>query len=443
MPPSAKNLFEPQANAGRQTPASAESQRQNGIRSLFAHFGDGRFQNICSELISDKSITVEMAKERILKEIGDGTTPTDTPSAAPNIFVDNGAITNDAIKQSLTARIGLEKPEKDNPYQHSSLFELAKASLSDNNISTFSAGSRQNIVGLAFTHTSSDFGNILIDVANKSVLKGWDDAPETFEQWTQKGTLTNFKEGRRVGLHGFGPLREVKEGAEYKYVSTDDYGEPIILATYGELFSITRQAIINDDLQMLSAIPQAMGRAARRTIGDLVYAVLINNANMSDGKPLFDSEHNNLIGEIMGQEGISRGRYRMRMQKDSKGNVLNIQPSHMIVPADLESKAIVALKSLSLESASNTGVVNPVHEISKLVVEPRLDSDSTNAWYMAANNQTIEVAYLDGIDTPYIEQSEGFTVDGVATKVRIDAGVAPLDYRGVLKSTGVGESKSS
>ena len=39
------------------------------------------------------------------------------------------------------------------------------------------------------------------------------------------------------------------------------------------------------------------------------------------------------------------------------------------------------------------------------------------------------MAYLNGIDTPYMEQEQGFTVDGVATKVRIDAGVAPLDYR--------------
>ncbi|MFR0383311.1 hypothetical protein ACKEMP_26145, partial [Escherichia coli] len=49
---------------------------------------------------------------------------------------------------------------------------------------------------------------------------------------------------------------------------------------------------------------------------------------------------------------------------------------------------------------------------------------------------TIEVAYLDGIDTPYLEEQEGFTVDGVAWKVRIDAGVAALDYRGLLKSNG-------
>ncbi|WP_436348405.1 hypothetical protein, partial [Escherichia coli] len=42
------------------------------------------------------------------------------------------------------------------------------------------------------------------------------------------------------------------EGAEYKYVTTGDKQATIALATYGELFSITRQAIINDDLNMLT-----------------------------------------------------------------------------------------------------------------------------------------------------------------------------------------------
>ena len=43
---------------------------------------------------------------------------------------------------------------------------------------------------------------------------------------------------------------------------------------------------------------------------------------------------------------------------------------------------------------------------------------------------------VDGMDVPYLEQQEGFTVDGIAWKVRIDAGVAALDYRGLVKSSG-------
>ena len=58
-----------------------------------------------------------------------------------------------------------------------------------------------------------------------------------------------------------------------------------------------------------------------------------------------------------------------------------------------------------------------------MIVEPRLDKANNAQWYVAAaqGTDTIEVAYLDGMDTPYLEQQEGFTVDGIARKVRIDA----------------------
>ncbi len=68
----------------------------------------------------------------------------------------------------------------------------------------------------------------------------------------------------------------------------------------------------------------------------------------------------------------------------------------------------------------NSGIVNPIRAFAQVIGEPRLDDASATAWYMAAKkgSDTIEVAYLDGVDTPYLEQQEGFTVDGVASKVR-------------------------
>jgi hypothetical protein len=49
---------------------------------------------------------------------------------------------------------------------------------------------------------------------------------------------------------------------------------------------------------------------------------------------------------------------------------------------------------------------------------------------------TIEVAYLNGVDTPTLEQREGWGIDGVEFKVRLDAGVKALDSRGLTKNPG-------
>lgn len=430
MPEKVKGLLEPKAH----TPLPNDANRVSDIQNVFA-FVPGRFPDVLAACIADPQCTPEQAKDKLLAAMGRDTTPSTPTSYAP--YAGNGNLVGDSMVQALTGRLGLSEVEKDNPYKMSDLFDMAKASLVDRGVSLSSMGSRQQVVGMAFTHTSSDFGHILLNVAEKSLLKGWEEAPETFEAWTQKGQLSNFKESTRPGLHGFKSLQEVPEGAEYKYVTVDEYaGQPIALATYGNLFSITRQAIINDDIGVLSTIPQRMGRAAKRTVADLVYAILINNPQLADGKPLFHADHKNLITGALDVDSLSNGRLTMRTQEDGSGNTLNIAPAHLIVPAALETKATTVIKSTSVEGATNSGIVNPINGLLNIVTDARLDKSDKSAFYLTANEQTIEVAYLDGIDTPYIETQQGFTIDGVVTKVRIDAGVAPTDHRSMVKSSG-------
>ncbi|EDM3333889.1 hypothetical protein CRW59_02285 [Salmonella enterica subsp. enterica serovar Newport] len=126
------------------------------------------------------------------------------------------------------------------------------------------------------------------------------------------------------------------------------------------------------------------------------------------------------------------------MQKNNAGAVLNIPPRFLLVPVELEDRATQLIRSTSLPDAQNSGVFNPYNDALTVITEARLDADSVKSWYLLAGqgSDTIEVAYLDGIDTPYLEQQQGFTVDGVTFKVRIDAGVSPLDWRGMVKSSG-------
>ncbi|EOP4076986.1 ClpP-like prohead protease/major capsid protein fusion protein, partial [Escherichia coli] len=423
-----------------QKTGSGEQERLNGIRELFGTF-NGRYNDLAISCLADSECSVENARERLLLAMGKESTPTNktTPANLYYAYTDNGNITGDAMRQGLNARLGHERAERGNPYAMMSLFDMAQASLTHRGISTGSYGTRSQIVNVAFTHSSSDFTDILAGGAEKSVLAGWEHSGETFRQWTKKGSLSNFREARRVGMNGFSTLNKVPEGAEYKYITTSDRGEPIALATYGNIFSITRQAIINDDLDQLSTVPMAMGRAASRTVGNLVNLVLTGNVKLSDGIALFDKKHSNLIEAGLTTPGLSAARHLMRTQKDKNGEVLNIAPKFLLVPAALEDRALQMINSTAPFGADkNSGIFNPYHKLLDIIVDPRLDDISEKQWYMlsAQGTDTIEVAYLDGNDEPYLEQQEGFIVDGVAWKVRIDAGVAALDYRGMVKSGG-------
>ncbi|HFX1125204.1 TPA: ClpP-like prohead protease/major capsid protein fusion protein [Pseudomonas aeruginosa] len=427
---------------------AAENTRREGIRAVFQPFAASHGEML-NEVLLDSSVTIEQAQAKLLASLASGATPSAGPSgsqgANSHVYAGNGNLVGDSVRASVMARAGLEEQQSDNRYNFMSLRELARASLVDRGIGVASYSPMQ-MVGLAFTHTTSDFGTILIDVANRSMLAGWDEAEETFQLWTKKGMLSDFKTVHRVGLGEFPSLRQVREGAEYKYVTVGSRSQPIALATYGEIFSITRQAIINDDMNLLTDIPRKMGMAAKATIGDLVYAILTSNLVLSDGKALFHADHKNLqtgASSALSIESLSKAKTQMATQKTEveggKPRTLNIRPAFVLTPVALEDKAKQIIRSASVPGAeSNSGIENPIRNFAEVIGEPRLDDNSATAYYLAARqgSDTIEVAYLDGNELPYMEQQQGFTVDGVATKVRIDAGVAPLDFRGLQKSNG-------
>lgn len=458
MPKSIRNMVTPPRNIAQrdpqqlQTPAplpaagadeaairaqvlAEQKNRVNAINDLFAMFG-GKHHELQNKCIADPECTVAQAKDDLLAALGKNATPSNKTNDA-HIYAGNGNFVGDGVRQALMARAGFESMERDNVYNGMTLREYARMALTERGIGV-SSYNPMHMVGMALTHSTSDFGNILLDVANKALLQGWEEAAETFEQWTKKGQLSDFKTAHRVGLGGFPSLRKVREGAEYKHVTTGDKGESIALATYGEIFSITRQAIINDDLNQLTDVPMKMGRAAKGTIGDLVYAVLTDNVKLSDGKALFHADHANLSAGAISVGSLDDARKMMRLQKEGE-RFLNIRPAYMLVPVALETLANQTIKSASVKGADiNSGINNPIQNFAEVIAEPRLDAKDSNAWYLAAakGSDTIEVAYLNGVDTPYIDQQEGFSTDGIATKVRIDAGVSPLDYRGLAKSTG-------
>nr|DAN47493.1 MAG TPA: major capsid protein [Bacteriophage sp.] len=459
MPNEIKNmLFKPQGNAGASAPQAtpaeqsatvnqsstvpvdntaqvqAELNKRNAdIKAVFAPFGTTH-NDLLVECLGDLSITAEQAKDKLLAKLGAGT----TPSATVTPYAGNGNIVGDSVKQSLLARAGIDKDKanaKDNAYNAMTLRELARASLVDRGVSV-SGQNAMSMVGLAFTHSSSDFGQILIDVAYKSLLKGWETAAENFDQFTSPGTLTDFRAAKRVGLGDFGYLPQVGEGEEYTYGTIGDEGASVALATYGQLFTITRQAILNDDMHLLTKIPEKMGQAARATIAKLVFALLTGNAKAQDGKALFDASHKNTItNAVLDLANIDKGIQLMNGFVNARGEPLAIEPEFMLLPTSMYTRGLQLIKSASVEGAdANSGIINPLRDIVTPVKSARLQAADEKSWYLI-NKEAIEVSYLDGIDTPYMEQQQGFTVDGVSTKVRIDAGVNVIDYRGIVKVT--------
>lgn len=296
--------------------------------------------------------------------------------------------------------------------------------------------------------TTSDFTNILANVANKSLLQGWDEAPETWQTWTRRGTLPDFKTAEISGLSGFSGLDEVPEDGDIKYGKFTDRKETIQLVSYAKKYRITRKLIINDDLRALSAIPRAMGRAGNRKVGDITYALLNGTGPTlnQDSTALFDtSSHKNYVAASTAPTVATLNTASVAMAKQTDPNtsaVLNIQPRYLMVPKALESTARVLIAA-TYDPAGTAGTLppNPFSGRYEVITDARLDGQTygTAAWYLLADPNifdTFEVAFLNGMAEPYMRENEEWDGQGTSYLVGVDFGVSALDFRSVHKYRG-------
>lgn len=308
------------------------------------------------------------------------------------------------------------------------------------------------IIDRAF-HSTSDFPNILADVANKRLLAGYAEEPQTFKAFCTQRNLVDFKPHNNVQLQGKLTLTKTLEGGEYTGMTLVEGKSTWQLATYTGKLLWTRQMIINDDLGAFESVIMKAGRGARTTESDIVWALLTTGAVTGgqtygggattgiDGAALFAQAHANTGAGVIGTTGANTGRVAMGKQKDIAGNELNLFPRFVLVPTSLATTAEQYFLAPSYYPATEAGANGPnvFSGRMEIIVENRLETDSSALWYMVADPrriETIEYGYLAGEEGPQISVTDRRDPDGAEMLVRMDFGAAVQDYRGFYRSTG-------
>jgi ATP-dependent protease ClpP protease subunit/phage major head subunit gpT-like protein len=359
-----------------------------------------------------------------------------------------------AVTHGIAMRAGLriEQPAAGHEQFRSASIEfVARQCLERAGVSTAGMGSRDQIAreilkrSASGSYSTDDFSSIFLDVAEKTLMRAFQEAPATWRPFVNVVPASDFKTIYGVSLSEAPDLELVDADGEYKSSKMSDKQESYSVATYGKIVYLTRQMIVNDDLRAFTRLPRLLGTAARRKESDLVWALITSNPAMQDGTTLFHADHNNLEAAA-GNKGavdtdkLSAARAAMRKQKGLEGAILDLQPRFLLVPVEQETSAEVILRSTALPQADqSSGVYNPWANRLTPIAEPRLDADSTKAWYTVADPaqvDTIEVAYLDGNEAPYTEEEPLFVRDAVGYKIRHDFGCGVMDHRGFFKNPG-------
>lgn len=322
-----------------------------------------------------------------------------------------------------------------------SLIEMARDILASEGVRV--RGLSRDELATRALHSTSDFPLILSNVTNKTLRAAYETAPRTFAPIARRTTVADFRDVHRLQLGEAPQLEKVNESGEYKRGTLGEAQEKYRIETFGKVIGITRQVLINDDLDAFTRVPALFGTAAATLESDVVWGVITANAAMADGKALFHAGHNNIAatGVKLDVAGLAKARTAMSLQKGLDGKtVLNIRPAFLVVPTSLELEA-EQLLAQNIVPAKSTDVVPGSLRSLTVISEPRLDP-GTGAlpWYLMASPaaiDTIEYAYLEGQEGVAMETRMGFDVDGMEIRARLDFGAKAIDWRGLYKNPGV------
>ncbi|QOZ47595.1 peptidase [Bradyrhizobium sp. CCBAU 53340] len=288
--------------------------------------------------------------------------------------------------------------------------------------------------------TTSDFPNLLTASGHRVLNQSYQVAQTPLLQLCKRRDAVDFRALTQVKLSEAPRLLEVKESGEVKHGARSESAESFKLKTYARIFSISRQAIVNDDLGAFADSASAFGRAAAQTESDLLVSLLTansgNGANLADNVALYDAAHGNKAAAAggIGISTLSDGRQAMRSQKDIDGKTLiSVSPKYLVVGSQIET---IAEQFLHTISAVDSTKVNPFGGKLTLLVEPRLSGLAWRLFCDPAEVACLMVAYLNGADGPMVEQRLGWDVLGLEIRAVLDVGFGLNDFRGTYLNPG-------
>ena len=300
---------------------------------------------------------------------------------------------------------------------------------------------RTKLIKAAITHTTSDFPMLLEETGNRILLEAYEAARSPLLMISRERNASDFRPISTLKFGEHPELLKVDEAGEIRYGTTSEAKETFSLQTFGRLFSLTRQAIVNDDLDAFSRWNARAGIAAANKQADLMVGLLSANSyagvTTDDGNPLFDASHNNLAaaGGAIAVATLDEARQAMRLQTALDGTTLiSVAPRWLLVGAQNETVGEQVLATLNAQTVAEQ---NPFAQRLELLVEPRIEAAN---WYLIGDTRRIEAplqhAYLDGASAPQIETEPGFEVLGLKTRVVLDFGVGPGEFRAAYRNPG-------
>lgn len=432
----------------------AERQRGVDIRLAVSALPVAERAAVEKEFI-DGGMTIEAARTKVLEKLTAaqpdirGVGSIETGEGERDKFL-RGAADWLVQKSGVAPSIGdAGKNLQPGEFRGLSLLDLARDSLTRAGVNVRGLD-KMELVGRALTfrggmNTTSDFAVLLENVMHKLLLASFAVTPDTWTRWCAVGSVSDFRAHNRYRMGSFGVLEALNEAGEFKNKQIPDgQKESITATTKGNIIAISRQAIINDDMNAFAQLAMMLGRSAKLSVEVDAYATLALNSGLgpvlNDGNTLFHASHSNIgTGAALSVDGLDADRVVLASQKDISNNeVLDLRPSVLLVPIGLGGNAkVINNAQYDPDTANKLQKPNKVNGLFDNIVDTaRMTGTRRYIFADPGIAPVVEVAFLDGQREPVLETEDGWRVDGTEMKVRYDYAVGGVGWHGAVTNAG-------
>ena len=274
--------------------------------------------------------------------------------------------------------------------------------------------------------SGADIPNVLSNVAHKFVLAGFGAVGDDWRKISRAVPVVDFKAVKGVRLVMGGLLKALAKGGELQHVDLSDEARSIQAATKGSIVGITREDIINDDLGVLSLLPERFGQMAGRTINKDVFGTL----------SMTGSHYGANTSGALSLANLASAYALALAIKDSDGNPLGAIPNRILCsPSNFLTAKNIDQSEHITGASSKEGRNNVMRNILEPITSPFLSG--TKYWLFNDAFKLVDVAFLNGRQTPVVETAEAnFHQLGIEMRCYFDYGASAGEYKAALYSTG-------
>lgn len=310
------------------------------------------------------------------------------------------------------------------------------------------------------TMTRSDFPLLTGDILDRMALARYREFPSPWRMFAKVvPSLRDFRTVRRIAADGLeGQWDQIPETTEVGYGALSETGYTYSPQIYGKAAKISFQALMNDDLDQFTSIPDRLGRGGARTINKFAtqlyvdasgpHASLYTSGNKNQVITANGASSNN---PVLSVAGLQSAWNVLRNMKDADNEPIMVEAATLVVPTALEVTARNILNAIQVWSTTVGGATNQelhydnwIGSALKLAVDPYISvvassANGNTSWFLFADpsvgRQAIEIGFLSGFSEPQLYQKVANTVrvgGGGVDQMAGDFMTMSQEYKGLL-----------